>query len=258
METRRLRELTERQLKRVLEREGKTVVKSLTQEEVTVLFRKIQGYSGEHITIYYPYNTNLKKGDIVEYKGFRYLLTEESCIHSDVFKTSVLKKCTVYLNINGRKIPMALASDLYSNLGATLIDNIGLVTKDTEYIRNIEKKSQYICFGGTYEVNNVFYNDGIAYLYLTRKGDAIYGLKEIKYYGDTTFNLSDNKVQLRFAVLTSTNDIIWSEADIVYKTSNPDFAEIDNNGWMTMKKKGVITISASHEDLTLKKTITIK
>lgn len=258
MEFRRLKEMTERQFKRVLDREGKKVIKTLTQEEVTVLFRKIQGHSGEHITIYYPYDTNLKKGDIVEYKGYRYLLSEESSIHSDIFKTSTLKKCTVFLNINGRHIPMAFSSDLYTKLSSTVINSLGLVTTDTEHIRDIEKKNKYICFGGTYEVETIFYNDGLAYIYLKRTGDAMYGLLRIQYHGDTTFNLSDNKVQLRFSVITSTDDVVWSGVKLTYKSSNPNFADIDENGWLTMRQKGVITVTASYEDYTLKKTITIR
>lgn len=259
MESRRIREMTDRQFQRVLEREGKVVTKTLTQEEIKVLFREVKGSSGERITIYYTYDTDLKKGDIVNYKGYNYMLINENSIQSDVFKVSALKRCTVRLNIAGRYIPMVIASNLSSNnLGASIVDNIGLVTTDTDDIKAIEKNTQYICFGSTYKVVNIFYNDGLAYIYLTRTGDALYGHQTIEYYGSTSFKLENGKVQLRFVVYTTTDKITWSEADIKYTSSNLNYAEIDKDGWLTPKKKGVITITATCGDLTLKKSITIK
>lgn len=259
MEARRIRELTDRQFQRVLMREGKTVTKADTKKEVTVLFREVKGSSGEHISIYYDYNTDLTKGDIIEYKGYRYLLSNENSIQSDTFKVSVLKRCTVLLNIAGRYIPMAIASNLLSsNFGASIVDNLGLVTKETDYVKAIERNSQYICFGSTYKVANIFYNDGLAYIYMERTGNAVYGLQELEYYGDTSFALSEGKVQLRFAMKVTTDKITWSEAKIEYKSSNPDFGSVDENGWLTLKKKGVITVTATCGDVTLKKTITIR
>lgn len=259
MEARRIKELTDRQFQRVLTREGKVVTKTDTKEDVTVLFREVKGSSGERISIYYDNNTNLTKGDIIEYKGYKYLLTNENSVQSDVYKVSVLKRCTVLLNIEGRYIPMVIASNLTSdNLGADIINNLGLITKETDFIKNIARNSQYICFGGTYKVVNTFFNDGLAYVYLERTGNAIYGLQEIVYYGNTSFALSDDKVQLRFAMKVGTDKITWSEADIEYKVSNTEFAEIDDQGWLTMKKKGVITVTATCGDVYLKKSITIR
>lgn len=259
MDSRRIKELTGRQFQRVLAREGKVVTKTDTKEEVTVLFREVRGSSGERISIYYDYNTNLAKGDIIEYKGYKYLLTNENSIQSDVYKLSALKRCTVLLNIEGRYIPMVIASNLTSdNLGANIIDNIGLITKETDFVKNIARNSQYICFGGAYKVVNIFYNDGLAYIYMERTGNAIYGLQEMVYYGDTSFALADNKVQLRFAMRVTTDKVIWSEADIKYKVSNTEFAEIDDQGWLIMKKKGVVTVTATCGDVFLKKAITIR
>lgn len=259
MNSRRMKELTERQFQRVLIREGKTVLKSLTHEEVTVLFRETKGSSGDHVTIYYEQSANLQKGDIIEYKGHRYLLSNVNSIQSEVYKVSVLKRCTVYLNVYGKKVPMAMVADMYSsNFGASLINSLGLVTKDTATIKEVRKNDKYICFGGIYVVKSLFYNDGVAYILLERTGDALYSLKEIKYYGSTTFNLEEKTVQMPFAVLTTVDDIVWSEAEITYKSSNPNIAEIDSGGWLTLKQRGVITITAVCEDIIVKKTITIK
>jgi hypothetical protein len=153
---------------------------------------------------------------------------------------------------------MAIVSNLSSNVITCIVDNITLATNDNSDIRDIKRNTQYICFGSTYKVVNAFYNDGMAYIYMNREGDAIYGLQEMEYYGKTTYDLSDGKVQLRFVVVCGLDKIVWSEAEITYKSSNTNFADIDEHGWMTMKKKGVITISATCGDLTLKKTITIK
>jgi hypothetical protein len=260
MDSRRIKEMTERQFRRTLEREGKTVVKTLTQENVTVLFREVRGSSGEHISIYYTYDTNLKKGDIVEYKGYRYLLATENSIQSDVFKVSTLKRCTIEFSIYGRKVPMAFASsDVFaSNFGSTVLENIGLVTTDADIVRLLERNTKYICFGSVYLIKNLFYNDGLAYILLERSGNAAYGLKEIKYYGGTSFALDEKKVHLPFDVVTTLDDFVWNEAQIEYKSSNPEFGSVDENGWLTLKKKGVFTVTATCGDVTLKKTITIR
>lgn len=255
MDARRLKNLTERQFNRVLSREGKIVTKSDTKEEVTILFKEVRNV-GENISIYYTNDTNLNVGDIVEYKGYRYVLKNVNSIQSDVYKASKLVRCTVLLNISGRHIPMALANDR-EIMGENMANNLSLITKDTEHIREIKRNTQYICFGSTYKVSNIFYNDGLAHVYMERTGDANYGLQEMVYYGNTTFALSDGKVQLRFAVTTTLDKIIWSEAKIEYKSSNPRVAEIDENGWLTPKYKGVITITATCGDLHLKKNITI-
>ena len=260
MDSRRIKAMTERQFKRTLEREGKTVVKTLNQEEVTVLFREVKGSSGEHISIYYTYDTNLEKGDIVEYKKHRYILTNENSIQSDVFKVSKLKRCTVTLPIYGVNIPMAFASsDVFaSNFGSVLIDNLGLVTKYTQDIDFLERGKQYICFGSTYKVKNFFINDGLVYILLERIGNATYGLQEIKYYGETSYSLSEKKVYLPFEVVTSIDDIVWADAPIVFTSSGTNIAEIDENGWLTFNKSGVVTITATCGDISLKKSITIR
>ena len=259
MEARRIKELTGRQFERVLNREGKVVKRADTQEEILVLFKEVRGSSGENISVYYKYDTNLSIGDIIEYKGYHYILANVNSVQSDVYKLSALKRCTVLLNINGRYIPMAIASNLASSgLGATVVDKITLITKETDHVKEIEKNSQYICFGSIYKVVNVFYNDGLAHVYMDRTGDAIYGLREIEYYGDTSFALTEGKVQLRFVMKVTTDKITWSEADIKYTTSNPKIAEIDDKGWLTLKQRGVITVTAECEDISLKKTITIR
>ncbi len=258
MQAIRLKEMTDRQFQRVLTREGKVVTNPFTKKEYTVLFREVQGTSGEHISVYYTYDTDLKKGDIVEYKGHRYILTNESAIQSDSFKVSILKKCTVLLNIYGKNIPMAITTSLNSNLGAAIVENLSLITKDVEDIRNIERNDQYICFGSVYKVYNIFYNDGVAYIYLKRTGNAVYGLKEIKYYGETTYAFADKKVHLPFTVVTTLDDIVWSEAEITYTVSSSSVAEVDSQGWMTMKQKGIVTVTASCGDISVKKTITIR
>jgi hypothetical protein len=260
MDSRRIKDMTERQFRRALEREGKAVVKSLTQENVTVLFREVRGSSGEHISIYYAYDANLKKGDIVEYKGYRYLLANENSTQSDVFKLSTLKRCTVEFSIYGRKVPMAFASsDVFaSNFGSTLLENIGLVTTDNNIVRSLERSTKYICFGSVYMIKNMFYNDGLAYILLERSGNAAYGLKEIKYYGGTSLALEEQKVYLPFEVVTTLDDFVWIEAKIEYTSSNPDIATVDENGWLTLKKKGIIIVTATCEEITIKKTITIR
>jgi hypothetical protein len=256
MQARRLKEMTDRQFQRVLAREGKEVFNPITLKKYTVLFREVRSTSGESISIYYTYDTDLKKGDIVEYKGFRYILTTESSIQSDSFKVSVLKRCTVLLNIYGRRIPMAILTSL--NLGVVTTENLGLVTTDTDDIRSLERNSQYICFGSMYKVSNIFFNDGMAYVYMKRVGDAVYGLKEIKYYGSNTYSLEDGKVLLPFTVVTTIDDVVWTEAEITYTVSSNELAEVDANGYMTMKKRGVVTVTATCEGIYLKKTITIK
>ena len=65
-------------------------------------------------------------------------------------------------------------------------------------------------------------------------------------------------VGIPLAMKVGLEKITWSEAEIEYSSSNISFAEIDDQGWLTMKKKGVVTITATCGDVYLKKNITIR
>ena len=185
-----------------------------------------------------------------------YVVTSRDGDESDIFYTSMAVKCdtsfTVFSNAENRyvSIPFVTLSDkftLSSNSSISMVSGAVVVyTGDNPYSREVEVNENYYNYGGYYKVGNTFYNNGLAYVYMTR--EAMPASKyTLSYNGVTSLNMADaTTYQLSYTAIK--NDIPVDNPTLTYVSSDDTIATVDGNGLMTLLKEGNVTITATWTD----------
>ena len=223
-----------------------------------VFFRRSKRGSNSNgkVRIYFSQDTPIDIGTMFVLKDDTYVVTSRDGDESDVFYTSIAVKCdtsfTVYSNTEHKyvSIPFVTLSDkftLSSNSTISMISGSVIVyTGDNSYARDMEIDSAYYSYGGYYKVKNVFYNNGLAYVYMTR--EAMPADKyTLSYNGVTSLNMKDaTTYQLSYTAIK--NDVVVNNPALTYVSSDNTIATVDGNGLMTLLKEGNVTITATWTD----------
>lgn len=220
------------------------------------------------VRIYFSQDTPIDIGTTFVLKDKPYVVTSRDGDESDIFYTSIAIKCdtsfTVYSNAEHRyvSIPFVTLSDkftLSSNSTISMVSGaVVIYTGDNSYSREVEINENYYNYGGYYKVRNTFYNNGIAYVYMTREAmpEDRYTLS---YNGVTSLDMADATTYQLSYTATKNGTIVDSPA-LTYVSSDDTIATVDGNGLMTMLKEGNVTITTTWTDgnnTTCKTTIAI-
>ena len=235
-----------------------------------VFFRRNKRGSNPNgkVRIYFSQDTPIDIGTMFVLKDTPYVVTSRDDDESDIFYTSMAIKCdtslTVFSNSEDKyvNIPFVTLSDEYtlsSNSTISMVSgDVVIYTGDNSYARDISIDNTYYNFGGYYKVGNVFYNNGLAYVYMTReaKPEDRYVLS---YNGVTSLDMKDaTTYQLSYTAIK--NDAVVNNPALTYVSSDDTIATVDGNGLMTMLKEGNVKITAKWTDgnnTTCETTITI-
>ena len=235
-----------------------------------VFFRRSRRGSNSNgkVRIYFSQDTNIDIGTMFVLKGDTYVVTSRDGDESDVFYTSIAVKCdtsfTVYSDTEHKyvSIPFVTLSDkftLSSNSTISMVSGAVIVyTGDNSYSRDMEIDSAYYNYGGYYKVGNTFYNNGLAYAYMTREAMPA-DRYTLSYNGVTSLDMKDaTTYQLSYTAIK--NDVAVNNPTLSYTSSNETVATVDRKGLMTLLKEGTVDITAIWIDgnnTTCKTTITI-
>ena len=208
------------------------------------------------VRIYFSQDTAISIGTIFVLKDIPYVVTSRDNDESDIFYTSIAVKCdtsfTVFSNTEHRyvTIPFAVKSDEYTLTNNSIISmvsgSVTVYTGDNSYSREIEINHGYYNFGGYYEVKNTFFNNGLAYVYMTReaKPEDRYVLS---YNGVTSLDMAD-ATTYQLSYTATKNDIPVDNPTLTYVSSDDTIATVDGNGLMTLLKEGNVEITATWTD----------
>lgn len=223
-----------------------------------VFFRRSRRGSNSNgkVRIYFSQDTPIDIGTMFVLKDDTYVVTSRDGDESDIFYTSIAVKCdtsfTVYSDAEHRyvSVPFVTLSDkftLSSNSTVSMISGAVVVyTGDNTYSREVEINSAYYNYGGYYKVRNLFYNNGLAYVYMTReaKPEDRYVLS---YNGVTSLNMAD-ATTYQLSYTATKNDIPVDNPTLTYVSSDDTIATVDNTGLMTLLKEGNVKITATWTD----------
>ena len=223
-----------------------------------VFFRRSRRGSNSNgkVRIYFSQDTPIDIGTMFVLKDDTYVVTSRDGDESDIFYTSIAVKCdtsfTVFSNAEHRyvSIPFVTLSDkftLSSNSTISMISgSVVVYTGDNSYAREVEINEGFYNYGGYYELGNTFYNNGLAYWYMTR--EAMPADKyTLSYNGVTSLDMKDaTTYQLSYTAIK--NDIPVDSPTLTYVSSDNTIATVDGNGLMTMLKEGDVTITATWTD----------
>ena len=223
-----------------------------------VFFRRSRRGSNSNgkVRIYFSQDTPIDIGTIFVLKDKPYVVTSRDGDESDVFYTSIAIKCdtsfTVYSNTEHRyiSIPFITLSDkftLSSNSTISMVSGaVVIYTGDNSYAREVEINNAYYNYGGYYKVRNTFYNNGLAYVYMTREAMP-QDKYTLSYTGVTSLDMKDaTTYQLSYTAIK--NDVVVNNPALTYVSSDNTIATVDGNGLMTMLKEGNVDITATWID----------
>ena len=223
-----------------------------------VFFRRSRRGSNSNgkVRIYFSQDTPIDIGTMFVLKDDTYVVTSRDGDESDIFYTSIAVKCdtsfTVFSNAENRyvSIPFVTLSDkftLSSNSTVSMISgSVVIYTGDNPYSREVELNETYYNYGGYYKVGNTFYNNGLAYVYMTReaKPEDRYTLS---YNGVTSLDMADaTTYQLSYTAIK--NDVVVDNPTLTYVSSDNTIATVDGNGLLTLLATGNVTITTTWTD----------
>ena len=209
------------------------------------------------VRIYFSQDTPIDIGTTFVLKDTSYVVTSRDCDESDIFYTSMAVKCdtslTVFSNTEHRyvTVPYAVIADEYTLTDNDIISiasgSVTVYTGDNPYSREVELNETYYNFGGYYKVGNIFYNNGLAYVYMTREAKPIEDRYTLSYNGVTSLDMKDaTTYQLSYTAIK--NDVPVDSPTLTYVSSDNTIATVDGNGLMTLLKEGNVKITASWTD----------
>ena len=223
-----------------------------------VFFRRNRRGSNSQgkVRIYFSQDTPISIGTMFVLKDKTYVVTSRDDDESDIFYTSIAVKCdtslTVFFNSENKyvNVPFVTLSDEYtlsSNSTISMVSgDVVIYTGDNSYAREVEINENYYNFGGYYKVRNVFYNNGLAYVYMTREAMPA-DRYTLSYNGVTSLDMKDaTTYQLSYTAIK--NDVPVNNPTLTYVSSDNTIATVDGNGLMTLLKEGNVTITATWTD----------
>ena len=266
-----IKNCNQRQFNATMKRECITVSDYYDRNKTyDVFFRRSRRGSNPQgkVRIYFSQDTPIDIGTTFVLKDKPYVVTSRDGDESDVFYTSIAVKCDTSLNVFSNaenryvSIPFVTLSDkftLSSNSTISMVSgSVVIYTGDNSYSREVEINENYYNYGGYYEVANTFYNNGLAYVYMTREASPADNYK-LTYNGVTSLSMADSTTyQLSYIAIK--NDVIIDNPTLTYVSSDDTIATVDGNGLMTLLKEGNVTITATWRDgknKTCKTTIAI-
>ena len=254
-----IKNCNQRQFNATMKRERITVSDYYDRNKTyDVFFRRSKRGSNPNgkVRIYFSQDTPIDIGTTFVLKDKPYVVTSRDGDESDIFYTSIAVKCdtsfTVLYNAENRyiSVPFVTLSDKYtlsSNSTISMVSGaVVIYTGDNSYSREVEINEGYYNYGGYYKVKNRFFNNGLAYVYMTR--EAMPADKYVlSYNGVTSLNMADaTTYQLSYTAIK--NDVPVDSPTLTYVSSDNTIATVDANGLMTLLKAGNVTITATWTD----------
>lgn len=222
-----------------------------------VFFRRSRRGSNPNgkVRIYFSQDTPIDIGTTFVLKDKPYVVISRDGDESDVFYTSMAVKCDTSFNvhISGKgyvSVPFVTLSDKYtlaSNSSLSMVSgSVVVYTGDNLYSREVEVNESYYNYGGYYKVGNRFFNNGLAYVYMTREAMPT-DRYTLSYNGVTSLNMADaTTYQLSYTAIK--NDVVVDSPALSYVSSDDTIATVDATGLMTLLKQGSVTITATWTD----------
>ena len=254
-----IKNFNQRQFNATMKRECITVSDYYDRTKTyDVFFRRSRRGSNPNgkVRIYFSQDTPIDIGTVFVLKDKPYVVTSRDGDESDVFYTSMAVKCdtsfTVFSNAENRyvSIPFVTLSDkftLSSNSTVSMVSgSVIIYTGDNSYAREVEINENYYNYGGYYKVRNTFYNNGLAYVYMTREAKPA-DRYTLSYNGVTSLDMKDaTTYQLSYTAIK--NDVPVDSPTLTYVSSDNTIATVNDTGLMTMLKQGNVTITATWTD----------
>lgn len=237
-----------------MERESKTVTAYTSGSEFKAFMRRNDDGNNfeDRITLYYPTTAPVIQGSIVAYGKKLYILVNRETEENDCYYKSSGLACNGIISLNDG---MVVGVPCYAyNMNGSVVEenqiisvidgNMEFITESNSLSRQIKIGDKFNEFGRTFEVNNIYYKDGILHLVTEVTTDE----KPVNYYNIIIDGLSDGKIyNVGDSVqLTATLYInnTFTTGTVTWESTNTSVATIDRNGLVSFIGNGTVAFKA--------------
>ena len=253
-----IRNCNQRQFDAVMKRECIAVTDYYDGKSYNVFFRRNnKGNTPQgKLRFYYAQDTSIAVGTIFTLKGIHYLVTSQDANESDIYYTSIAIRCDttfdVPVNTGGVvTVPCVTIKNEYTlsqSSSVNLVDgSITVYTGDNPYTRNITINDGYYNFGGYYKVANTVYNDGLAYVYMTKEATPQSDNFLLTYNGVTSVDMAESSTY-QLSYTATKNGTVVESPTLSYISNNDGVATVDSNGLLSFISTGTVSITATWTD----------
>lgn len=248
-------------------REGKNIQSYDGNTNYTVFFRRNddKNVSRDRKTIFYSIDAGIVKGQLLKYNNENYLVINQETAENNVYYKSDLFQTNAFINGISDGIETNLptySSEMTSSIAgssSTVLEvdgSVRMITVDNELSRTLSINTVYATLGANWKIRNIFFKDGLAYVYSEQTTDAaptyiltITGASDSYYVGDTA----------ALGTLAKRGNDTVTNATIQWATSDSSLATIDTSGNISFLAEGTVTITASwvEHSITATKDISI-
>lgn len=220
------------------------------------------------LRIYYAQDTDISIGTIFLLNNEPYLVINQDAIESNIYCSSMAVKCDlsimIYSNELRKYVTVPFALDVnddtisYNNTVSIVDGYVTIYTGLNQYSEIFNINDNYYCFGGYYKIGNLFYNNGLAYIYMTKELMPT-DRYTLSYNGVTSLDMA-NATTYQLSYTAIKNDVVVDSPALTYISSDNTIATVDDTGLMTLLKEGNVKITAIWTDgnnITCETTITI-
>ena len=253
-----IRNCNQRQFDAVMKRECIAVTDYYDGKSYNVFFRRNnKGNTPQgKLRFYYAQDTSIAVGTIFTLKGIHYLVTSQDANETDIYYTSIAVRCDttfdVPVNTGGVvTVPCVTIKNEYTlsqSSSVNLVDgSITVYTGDNPYTRNITINDGYYNFGGYYKVANTVYNDGLAYVYMTKEATPQSDNFLLTYNGVTSVDMAESSTY-QLSYTATKNGTVVESPTLSYISNNDGVATVDSNGLLSFISTGTVSITATWTD----------
>ena len=253
-----IRNCNQRQFDAVMKRECIAVTDYYDGKSYNVFFRRNnKGNTPQgKLRFYYAQDTSIAVGTIFTLKGIHYLVTSQDANESDIYYTSIAIRCDttfdVPVNTGGVvTVPCVTIKNEYTlsqSSSVNLVDgSITVYTGDNPYTRNIAINDGYYNFGGYYKIANTVYNDGLAYVYMTKEATPQSDNFLLTYNGVTSVDMAESSTY-QLSYTATKNGTVVESPTLSYISNNDGVATVDSNGLLSFISTGTVSITATWTD----------
>ena len=254
------------QFQDALQREGKAINSYSGNLAYTVLFRKNSDKNSMNnkLTIYYPVTENISQGQLLKYRDKIYIVENQETSENEVYYKSDLLQtnASTYVISNGIETTIPLFSyDIQNYLAETnstisvVSGNVEMITTDNSISRSLAINDTFDAIGGTWEIQNLIYKNGIAYIYVKRTANSS-NTYTLLVTANDSYGINTTSQLIATAKY---GDKVISNATIQWTSSDTSKATIDNNGNASFLASGSVTFTALwvEHNITSTKTVSV-
>lgn len=237
-----------------LRREGKEVKAITADQTFKCFFRRSNDNLNERdsMIMFYAVDAPVNAGSLIEYNGNVYMLLNKETAENEIYYKSAIAKTMGKINTHSLSVlDLAFYGININNATAqadnnlSMIDgNVEVLTEDCDKSRKLVINDVFNEWGRTWQINNLFYIDGICHVILELIADSTptydYQLTLTEL---ASVNVAPGDVDILKATATINDTSV--DATIEYHSTNTDVATIDASGNIEYLSDGEVQFSAT-------------